>query len=315
LTDGPRTPPQVERRLLGDALVLVSRPAPQATRWSGVALRLVPHLNAPPVLSLRPRHSPDDSLTTALGAATRPGGWWLALCLVPVVLSVSLPPVLAAGLTAIVVLFSLWLWLRQRPRRTVVAHYVLTPEQYDVIYAVREAARALRSVSGLWRVTGSEQLAWSHPRKVNAMASHLVSRKRTVAKLEGPRELVTAFPAVTLRQGRVRIYFLPDRIMIRSSGIKSVPWRAVKACAGVSQWIEGGRVPRDARQVDVTWQYANVGGGPDRRFKHNRQLPVLQFGRVQLEIADLAAWDLMCTQTAAAESFAAALNRAAATLG
>jgi hypothetical protein len=41
-------------------------------------------------------------------------------------------------------------------------------------------------------------------------------------------------------------------------------------------------VPPDAVQVDTTWQYVNKRGGPDRRFKNNRRLPVMRYGEVDL---------------------------------
>jgi hypothetical protein len=37
-------------------------------------------------------------------------------------------------------------------------------------------------------------------------------------------------------------------------------------------------VPNDSPQVGTTWRFVNKGGGPDRRFNNNRQLPILQYG-------------------------------------
>lgn len=34
--------------------------------------------------------------------------------------------------------------------------------------------------------------------------------------------------------------------------------------------------------IGSTWQYVNKSGGPDRRFKNNRQLPIVEYGRLTL---------------------------------
>jgi len=44
-----------------------------------------------------------------------------------------------------------------------------------------------------------------------------------------------------------------------------------------TRFIEDGSVPRDARVVDRTWQYVNKRGGPDNRFKDNRELPIVLY--------------------------------------
>ncbi|MFP3435632.1 hypothetical protein SB781_38380, partial [Paraburkholderia sp. SIMBA_061] len=41
-----------------------------------------------------------------------------------------------------------------------------------------------------------------------------------------------------------------------------------------SRFIETEHVPGDARIVDHTWAHPNKSGGPDRRFKNNRQIPI-----------------------------------------
>ena len=38
-----------------------------------------------------------------------------------------------------------------------------------------------------------------------------------------------------------------------------------------TRFVESSNVPRDATIVGKTWQYVNKSGGPDRRYKNNRQ--------------------------------------------
>ncbi|WP_408591835.1 hypothetical protein [Novosphingobium sp.] len=52
-----------------------------------------------------------------------------------------------------------------------------------------------------------------------------------------------------------------------------------------SNFIESGSVPRDAEISHYTWEHPNKSGGPDRRFKNNRQLPVCLYEAMHLRSA------------------------------
>lgn len=41
-------------------------------------------------------------------------------------------------------------------------------------------------------------------------------------------------------------------------------------------------MPRDAEVVDRTWRYVNKSGGPDKRFKDNRQIHVCRYEQISL---------------------------------
>jgi DNA polymerase-3 subunit epsilon len=75
------------------------------------------------------------------------------------------------------------------------------------------------------------------------------------------------------------------------------------------RFIESETPPSDARCVGTTWQYTNKSGGPDRRFKDNRQLPIMLYGRLTLTSPHgvLMVWDF--SRPDVAESLAEALNR------
>lgn len=101
--------------------------------------------------------------------------------------------------------------------------------------------------------------------------------------MTGPRALVSNIAVSTLACGRRSIHFLPDRVLIRDgSGFANLPYQALLAVAEPLCFIESGPVPSDSRQVDTTWRYVNVRGGPVRRYKDNRRLPVMLCGRLVL---------------------------------
>lgn len=50
---------------------------------------------------------------------------------------------------------------------------------------------------------------------------------------------------------------------------------------GTSSFIEDEKIPRDAAVIGQTWKYVNKSGGPDNRFKDNRQIPVCRYGTLE----------------------------------
>ena len=52
------------------------------------------------------------------------------------------------------------------------------------------------------------------------------------------------------------------------------------------RYVESESVPSDARIIGQTWQYVNKKGGPDKRFKNNRQLPICAYSQLNLSTSD-----------------------------
>ena len=55
--------------------------------------------------------------------------------------------------------------------------------------------------------------------------------------------------------------------------LRDVRLEAQRVC-----FIEVEAVPADARVIDHAWKKSNRDGSPDRRFRDNRQIPVVQCG-------------------------------------
>lgn len=78
-----------------------------------------------------------------------------------------------------------------------------------------------------------------------------------------------------------------------------------------SQHIEYEAVPGDATVVEHTWQYVNKKGGPDRRFKNNRKLPVCRVNRLHLSSDRGLDVRLMASRDGAFNEFARAFQHLA----
>lgn len=79
------------------------------------------------------------------------------------------------------------------------------------------------------------------------------------------------------------LIFLPDKVfIIRKGKVGFVNYEDVSILVSQTRFIESDPVPRDAVVVGSTWQYVNKNGTPDRRYSNNRQLPICQYGIVNL---------------------------------
>ncbi|MEV4611683.1 hypothetical protein AB0K43_03650 [Kitasatospora sp. NPDC049258] len=125
--------------------------------------------------------------------------------------------------------------------------------------------------------------------------------------MSGPRELVANIAVPTFRCGAHTLYLLPGRVLLKyRCGFADVPYREFLTVVNDLRFHESGPVPRDSRKVGTTWQYVNVKGGPDRRFKNNPQPRIMLYGRVNFTTRTglNLRWD--CARPASARRFAQA---------
>ena len=79
------------------------------------------------------------------------------------------------------------------------------------------------------------------------------------------------------------LLFLPDKLfIIQGSLIGALNYSDISSYPHTTRFIESEAVPKDAQIVGQTWKYVNKSGGPDRRFKDNRQLPICLYGELEL---------------------------------
>jgi hypothetical protein len=187
------------------------------------------------------------------------------------------PPVIAvATLIAVIVAH-----LRDsRPRMELT--YDLDPAAASAWDELRAAFDNLQRVA-LIRNIAAEQRG-DVDAKRNAGAGTLVSStdiRCTVGMLPRVKSNVEV---PVLPAGRETLYFFPDRLIVTAAGqYGAVPYDILRAEASTTRVIEGSARPSDAEQVDTTWRFVNKSGGPDRRYRDNPQLPIYEYGVLDLE--------------------------------
>jgi hypothetical protein len=290
-------------RTPGPAPAQLLPPMPPA---SGVLLEDITGASVQELVAASP-----SELVTQLQAASR--RWMIWPFALAALLLLALP---LGGVGLVLLLLGApavyWLSLRDRARRSVIVMYDVNDDPARRFGEIVAAVAAIERAQRVWFVDAAGMVATTYQYKVNAGASTLISRANGTAGMNGPRVLVTNIVVPTLACGRRSIHFLPDRVLIRDgSDFADLPYEALLATAEPFRFIESGPVPSDSRQVDTTWRYVNVRGGPDRRFKDNRRLPVMLYGRLSLsdQRGLRSVWDT--SRAEAVTGLADALRRAA----
>ena len=162
---------------------------------------------------------------------------------------------------------------RDKARRTVVAFYQVEDMPAQKFQALADSFGVLRECSAHWYVLAQGRVRTTQQYKTAPAppVSCGGSAGKPISGPAGPGHEI----AVPSLHGRVTVYFLPDRIWYATeNGMPTCLTRP----AGLPPALPGSskRAPcRRMRSGSARRGYVNKGRGPDRRYKSNRQLPIL----------------------------------------
>ena len=92
-----------------------------------------------------------------------------------------------------------------------------------------------------------------------------------------------------LKFGKLYAWFTPDCIIVKETAFKN--WAVLSYADIVTKYsgtirVTSGDKYKDTPIVDYTWQYMNKKGGPDKRFKENKRIPVVEYGEIVFDIGE-----------------------------
>lgn len=183
--------------------------------------------------------------------------------------------IFVAGLAVIYIAFS-----HDTLTKTVVLFYDFDAEMEEAYGQLHSAAEKIAGCAAAWHIEAQGKV---HDRKYHAGASSLVRRKMTFIRKAEPPYVKSNIETIAIGVGRQTLHFFPDRVLIYdSNGVGAVGYQELRIDVKPGRFIEDGTPPRDAKVVDRTWKYVNKFGGPDRRFKDNRELPICLYDEISL---------------------------------
>jgi hypothetical protein len=115
--------------------------------------------------------------------------------------------------------------------------------------------------------------------------------------------------ALEVLRGRSTAYFYPGFVLIdggQGSDFALIDITELEISSGATDFEETEFVPSDAQVVGTTWAKANKDGSRDRRFAHNRELPIMRYGLLNLSTAGGMNEAFMFSNAQASAEFAAA---------
>lgn len=195
-------------------------------------------------------------------------------------------------------------------QRSAVLMYDLEEDATAAYQSLTSAFDGIMSCKGKWHVDAGGEIRDPHAWKRNAGASHLLIKNPTVFDYSLPRVIKSNITPPAIKSGKETLYFLPDFLLVvDDKKIGAVGYDKLAIRSQQSNFIEEGVVPSDRVVLRQVWKHPNKGGGPDRRFADNIQLPVCQYEAIHFTSPNGLNELLEVSKVGVAEPFAKAITR------
>lgn len=258
-------------------------PMPEPQSSSGVGPMVA--IESAPVSAMQDSSS-TELLNELNGKEQRPNYWkWTAgagLVSLWITAQTASPAVTILSAIALAGL-TIYMGIRDTVAKTSVLYYQLDAPNEQAYDALHQAFGTLSACCKTWRIDAQGAV---HDSKYHAGASALVKRKDAHFGKGLPPNVKSNLDVPFVKAGAMSLYFMPDRVLVySSSGVGVVSYKDLRLDGAPRRFIEDGSVPSDATVVDRTWKYVNKKGGPDKRFKDNRELPVVLYEELRFQSA------------------------------
>jgi hypothetical protein len=249
----------------------------------------------------------DETLTVIAANRKKMSAWpWVTfLCCIFWPITARISPWLALLWPMIAIILVLLLREKDIKRRTLCIEYPGADAPDSSFSLSIPGFKKLASSSKIWRVISSSTVT---DRKHNAGAGQHIVRSGAKAGFGLPPFISSNIKVPFLRGSRT-MYFFPDAILIHDvKGYARISYDQLHTTATITRFIESGFRPREAPVVDQTWQIVNKNGGPDRRAKNNRQIPVVQYDVLRIRCDNVVNDELYISAPGAATAFVASIG-------
>lgn len=159
--------------------------------------------------------------------------------------------------------------------------YLIDDDQKDIVAQRMKPLLKVLESKKVWRITQSSKVI---DKRYFSGASNSIKRVLCKTSKKVPFPFKSNIPAAVFKSGKETLIFLPDNLfIIQSKKIGALNYSDISTSVNTTRFIEENIVPTDATIVGKTWQYVNKSGGPDKRFKSNRELPICKYGEISLK--------------------------------
>lgn len=199
--------------------------------------------------------------------------------LILIALIVSLIIGCAAQIIWIISLVLLIFLLYYRKKQTIELQYTIEDDIKSDIDKIMQPFIEITKCDKVWRINQTSKNA---NRKKQGGAANLINRELCKTSTKMPFPFTTDLQVAAFKIKKETVVFLPDKVFVfKGAKIGALNYDDIDFSVTPSRFIESEKVPKDATVVDYTWEYVNKSnGGPDKRYKNNRKLPICLYGKL-----------------------------------
>lgn len=148
-----------------------------------------------------------------------------------------------------------------------------------------DAFDRLSASSRSWALQTSQQIDYV---KARSVADTVVSRRPlSIGRRSDPLVDTNDLPlALGIRNGRATAFFYPGFVLVVSASrtdFALIDLKELEITYSRTNFTETESIPPDSEMVRKVWAKSNKNGTRDKRFKDNRELPVMAYGEITLK--------------------------------
>lgn len=228
-----------------------------------------------------------DSLIQSMNEQRQKTALWPFVAVVLVILLMMLrsvsnqwPEFVMPGLIALSIGFVVWVHWRDKMRKLTVLFFEPDEATTSHFEAISCGAQSAASSRRLQAVAATSK--YSDTKYSAGASSGLKLTKANCATGQAPG-VVANVDVPILQAAKITLAFYPDRVLaFQGKTVGAIDYAELEARNSPVTFVESGSVPSDATVTGKTWQYVNKKGGPDKRFKNNREMPLCRYNELRL---------------------------------
>lgn len=124
---------------------------------------------------------------------------------------------------------------------------------------------------------------------INELEDDIILDRSPLRVVKGlPNGIDTNVEIISLKTDDIMISFLPDALLLqKNKDLKAIDYKDLSVDLRAEDFKEEGKVAKDARVLEKTYKHSNKDGGPDKRYKDNPEVSLVEYGILQMENSDL----------------------------
>lgn len=255
-----------------------------------------PDLAMPPVVDtvvhdaksvLELTDSSSDALLQSMNEQRKKWSFWPLVAIVLGVLFLGLLAVgkawpAAAHWAMLAAFVAITAWVRWRDKMRKVTVLFFEPDE-TLSERFETVLNDFRTSSQVQKLLSIAQTSTYSDTKYTGGANQGIRPGKASFRLGQAPDVLANIDVPILVTNKTTLAFFPDRLLaFQGRSVGAVAYADLTLESVAARFIERERVPSDATVVDHTWQYVNKKGGPDKRFKDNKQYPVCLYNELHL---------------------------------